>query len=203
MTKTLTAMAMGLMLIAGTAHAAQTDADQDGVPDMAEPLLHTDPQNPDTDGDGANDLADKAPTFAQSPITAGGTVPSFHIGELLVENNIDPVAHKDAPDHLEIEVVNDGPTPLSGFTLYTTLTDNDTGAQEATIYHPTVTVPAGGAARIHVDASGAPDHLRANPNSIYVTSQSAKVMTVTLQLPGQAAVTASVNKDAGGAEQAD
>lgn len=203
MTKTVTALAMGLMLIAGAAHAGEADADKDGVPDIAEPLLHTDPQNPDTDGDGVNDLADKAPTFAESPITAGGIAPGFHIGEVLVENNVDPVAHKDAPDHLEIEVVNDGSTPLSGVTLYNTLTDSDTGAQEATIYHPALSVPPGGSARLHVDASGAPGHLRANPNSLYVTSPSAKVITVTLQRAGETAVSVQVNKDAGGAEKAD
>lgn len=203
MTKTLPTAAILLMLIAGTAQAAQNDADKDGVPDMAEPLLHTDPQNPDTDGDGQNDLADKAPVFAESPIIAGGSAPTFHIGEVLVENNVDPVAHKDAPDHLEIQVVNDSAAPLNGLTLYYTLTDADTGAQEAYIAHPSVTVPANGEARIHVDASGAPDHLRANPNSIYVTSQAAKTVTVTLQVPGEAAVSQSLNKDAGGAEKAD
>lgn len=203
MTKTLPTAAILLMLIAGAAQAAGADADKDGVPDLAEPLLHTDPQNPDTDGDGQNDLADKAPAFAESPIIAGGSAPTFHIGEVLVENNVDPVAHKDAPDHLEIQVVNDSAAPLKGLTLYYTLTDADTGAQEAYSAHPSVTVPANAEARIHIDASGAPDHLPANPNSIYVTSQSAKTVSVTLQLPGEAAVSQSLNKDAGGAEKAD
>ncbi|OOY27786.1 hypothetical protein BMI90_11300 [Thioclava sp. L04-15] len=203
MNKTLSTLSVLLMLAAGGAQAAQTDTDKDGVPDMAEPLLQTDPLNPDTDGDGQNDLADTAPVMAPSPITAAGTAAPFHIGELLVENNVDPATHTDAPDHLEIELINDSAKPLSGFTLYYTITDADSGAQEAYILHPDVSVPANGSAQIHVDDSGKAGHLRANPNSIYATAQSAKDVTVSLQLPGSVAVTQSVKKDAGGAEQAD
>lgn len=203
MNKTLCTLTVLLMLAAGGAQAAQTDTDKDGVPDMAEPLLHTDPQNPDTDGDGQNDLADKDPVVAQSPIQPAGTAAPFHIGELLVENNVDPATHTDAPDHLEIQLVNDSAKPLRGFTLFYTITDADSGAKEAYILHPDVTVPANGSARIHVDNSGKPGHLRANPNSIYTTAQSAKQVEVSLQLPGSAAVTQGVKKDAGGAEQAD
>lgn len=194
-----------LLFAAGAAHAATgADSDGDGVPDIAEPLIHTDPQNPDTDGDGANDLADNAPALAADPFASAATTPApFHIGEILVENNVDPVAHKDAPDHLEIQVVNDGAGPLSGFTLYYTLTDADSGDQEAYIAHPDITVPAQGTARIHVDTSDAPGHLHANPNSIYVTSQAGKHITATLGLDGYAPVMATVEKDPGGAEEAD
>lgn len=203
---TLTALALILSttFAANTALAAGTDTDGDGVPDISEPLLHTDPMNPDTDGDGTYDLKDDAPVLAADPFTGSASTPTpFHIGEVLVENNVDPVAHKDAPDHLEIQVINDGQADLTGFTLYYTLTDADTGDKEAYILHPAVTVPAGGEARVHVDDSGAADHLRANPNSIYLTSQAAKHVTVTLGVDGSAPVMASVEKDAGGAEQAD
>ena len=100
-------------------------------------------------------------------------------------------------------MVNDGAAPLTGFTLYYTLTDADSGAQEAYVAHPSITVPARGEARIHVDDSGAPGHLRANPNSIYATSQAGKHVSVTLGLDGSAPVKATVEKDPGGAEQAD
>ncbi|CAI9418737.1 hypothetical protein ANOBCDAF_04354 [Pleomorphomonas sp. T1.2MG-36] len=203
MTRHLTAISLLMMLAASTAHAAGNDSDGDGVPDTAEKLLQTDPLNPDTDGDGQNDLADKTPVFAPSPIQPGGSPASFHIGELLVENNVDQVGHKDAPDHLEIQVINDAAKPLSGFTLYYTLTDVDTGAQEAYIAHPALTIPAHGDARIHIDDGSVTGHLRANPNSIYATTQSAKTVSVTLQLPGEAAVQQTIKKDAGGAEQAD
>lgn len=204
MKTTLTATALLLLLATGAAHAADADTDSDGVPDIAEPLIHTDPQNPDTDGDGANDLADDAPVIAADPFTTAAATPApFHIAEVLVENNVDPMAHKDAPDHLELRVVNDGSTPLTGFTLFYTLTDADSGVQEAYIAHPDLTVPARGEARIHVDDSAAAGHLRANPNSIYVTSQAGKHVTVTLGLDGYAPVLASVEKDPGGAEEAD
>ncbi len=205
MKRALTTTALLILIATGAAHAAVTDTDGDGVPDSAEPLLHTDPMNADTDGDGLNDLADPAPFFAENPFAASTAtaIAPFHIGELLVENNVDPVAHKDAPDHLEIQVVNDGSTDLTGFALYFTLTDADSGVQEGYILHPDITVPAGGDARIHLDDSGLAGHLRANPNSIYVISQAAKHVSVTMGLDGFAPVTATMEKDAGGAEQAD
>lgn len=203
MTKTLPTLTVLLMLAAGCVQAAQPDTDHDGVPDIAEPLLHTDPQNPDTDGDGQNDLVDKEPVIAKSPITASNAPAPFHLGEVLVENNVDPATQSDAPDHLEIQVVNDSAKPLKGFTLYYTITDADSGANEAYIAHPDLTVPTHGTARIQVDDSGKAGHLRANPNSIYVTAQSAKKVEVTLQLPDTEAVSQTVKKDAGGAEKAD
>ncbi|WP_071675698.1 hypothetical protein [Nioella nitratireducens] len=198
-----TAIVLALLLVPGAVLAQSNDTDGDGVPDIAEPLLHTDPGSPDTDGDGIGDLQDDAPIIAPTPIVAGGAPAPFHIIEVLVENNIDPVAHRDAPDHLEIAVVNDGTTDLSGFTLFYTMTDQDSGVHEAYIAHPDTVVPAGGEARFHVDDSGADGHLRANPNSIYVTSVAGKDVTVALQLDGYAAATMTIQKDPGGAEQAD
>ncbi len=200
---TTTAIALALLIMPGAVLAQSADTDGDGVPDISEPLLRTDPGNPDTDGDGIGDLQDDAPVIAADPTVAGGAPAPFHIAEVLVENNIDPVAHRDAPDHLEIAVVNDGATDLSGFTLFYTLTDQDSGVREAYVAHPDTVVPVGGEARIHVDDSGAEGHLRANPNSIYVTSVAGKDVTVSLQLEGFAAVSAEIQKDPGGAEEAD
>ncbi|MGB5557426.1 MAG: hypothetical protein WBN04_05380 [Paracoccaceae bacterium] len=194
---------LALLLSASLAHAAGPDADGDGVPDAAEPLLHTDPMNPDTDGDGQNDLADNAPVVAPDPIIQTGTPAPYRIGEVLVENNVDPATHKDAPDHLEIQVLNDGNVDLSNFTLYYTFTDADSGDTEAYIVRPTVAIAATGEARIHVDDGTASGHPRANPNSIYVTSLAAKHVTVALQADGFQPITATVEKDAGGAEAAD
>lgn len=204
--KTITTTTLAALLLSTTlahAQAASTDTDGDGVPDISEPLLHTDPMNPDTDGDGQNDLADKDPVNAADPTAAGGSPATYRLGEILVENNVDPAAKKDAPDHLEVQVLNDGNADLSGLTMYYTITDADSGAKESYIYHPQVTVPAGGEARIHVDEGTAPGHLRANPNSLYVTSLAGKHVTVSLQADGFAAVQGSVEKDPGGAETAD
>ena len=152
--KTITSMTFAALLLSTSlAHAqtATTDTDGDGVPDISEPLLHTDPMNPDTDGDGQNDLADNDPVNAADPTVAGGAAATFRLGEILVENNVDPATHRGAPDHLEIQVLNDGAANLSGLTVYYTITDADSGATESYIYHPQVIVPAGGEARIHVD----------------------------------------------------
>jgi len=67
----------------------------------------------------------------------------------------------------------------------------------------TAEVPAGGEARIQFDDGKAAGHFRANPNSIYITSQAGKVVDVMLKLDGFAPVTAQVMKDKGGAEAAD
>jgi hypothetical protein len=202
--KPITTIALlALLFGASMAQAAEPDADGDGVPDAAEPLLHTDPMNPDTDGDGQNDLVDAAPVVAPDPITQSGAPATYRIGEVLVENNVDPVTHKDASDHLEIQVFNDGDADLTRYTVFYTMTDADTGEAEAYIFHPDVIVPAHGEARIHVDEGTAPEHLRANPNSIYVTSMAARHVTIAVQADGFQPVMVNVEKDAGGAETAD
>ncbi|MCF8516886.1 MAG: hypothetical protein K9G72_21375 [Rhodobacteraceae bacterium] len=203
MKKINSATLLALILSASMAHAAGPDADGDGVPDAAEPLLHTDPMNADTDGDGQNDLADTAPVVAPDPFAQAGASAPYRIGEVLVENNVDPATHKDAPDHLEIQVFNDGNVNLSNLALYYTFTDAENGDTEAYILRPKVVIPAKGEARIHIDDGTLPDHLRANPNSIYVTSQAAKHVTVAIQADGFEVITATVEKDAGGAEAAD
>lgn len=204
--KTTTATALAALLLSTSLSFAQTtatDSDGDGVPDISEPLLHADPLNPDTDGDGVTDLADADPVNAPNPIIDAGQPAPYRIGELLVENNVDPATNSDAPDHLEIQLFNDGATDLTGFTVYYTITDNDSGAMESYIYRPDIVVPAGGEARIHVDEGAMPGHLRANPNSLYLTSLSGKHVTVSVQAEGYAAMRATVEKDPGGAETAD
>ncbi len=186
------------------ASAADADGDADGVPDSAEPLIGTDPKNPDTDGDGANDLADTTPTQADNPIAADGAAAPFTIGEVLVENNYDPTLKQDAPDHLELQVVNSGASDLTGFSLYVSIADADSGQVES-FFAPLAgfVVPANGEARIHFDDSGEPGHFRANPNSIYVTGQAAKTFTLQLKAEGFAPLDVTIAKDAGGAETAD
>jgi hypothetical protein len=159
--------------------------------------------NPDTDGDGQNDLADSDPVNAADPTIAGGAPATYRLGEIVVENNVDPATQTDAPDHLEIQVLNDGAADLSGLAVYYTITDADSGAKESYVYRPQVTVPAGGEARVHVDEGTAPGHLRANPNSLYVTSLAGKHVAVLVQAEGFAAVQGTVEKDPGGAETAD
>lgn len=203
--KKITATTLAALLLSTSLVYAQTasDTDGDGVPNISEPLLHTDPMNADTDGDGQNDLADNDPVNAADPMVVGGTPATYRLGEILVENNVDPATRKDATDHLEIQVLNDGSADLSGLTVYHTITDLDSGAMESYIYHPDLVVPAGGEARIHVDEGTAPGHIRANPNSIYLTSLAGKHVTVSVQADGFEAVQGTVEKDPGGAETAD
>lgn len=206
--RNMTTAALIAMLGLGTTAPAfaQTalDTDGDGIPDTSEPLLGTDPEMADTDGDGQNDLQDAAPVMADNPITMSGNPAPFAIREAIVENNYDPVAKADATDHLELLVANTGTTDLTAFSLYYTITDADSGAQEGYFRKlDGFTVPAGGEARIHLDDATLPGHFRANPNGIYTTSQAAKTFSVTLAADSFAPVTVEIAKDAGGAEAAD
>lgn len=210
MTKKLTSLtryaALAVMLgMPIAAHAATAkDSDKDGIPDNAEVLLGTDPLNPDTDGDGISDLKDKQPTYLADPISQAGQPAPFKIKEALVENNFDYKANKAASDHLELAVTNTTAQPLTGFSLYYTITDQGDKSVEA-FFLPLkgFTVPAKSTARINVDDSGKPGHFRADPNSTYYKSANAKDVTFELKLDGYKPVTASVHKDKGGAETAD
>lgn len=188
----------------GFSQTATTDTDGDGVPDTSEVLLGTDPMLADTDGDGQNDLADAAPAFMANPVDMAGAAAPFTIKEALVENNYDYAAKKDATDHLELLVTNAGSAPLAGFSLYYSITDADTGAVEGTFRKlDGFSIPAGGEARVHVDDGAVAGHFRANPNSIYISSQAAKTVTFVLKADGFAPVSIDVAKDKGGAEAAD
>lgn len=195
---------LGLTLAHPGFSQTATDSDGDGVPDTAEALLGTDPMVADTDGDGQNDLADTEPVFMDNPIDMTGATAPFAIKEALVENNYDYAAKKDATDHLELLVTNSGNTDLTGFSIYYSMKDADTGKVEGTFRKlDGFSVPAGGEARIHFDDSTLPGHFRANPNSIYITSQAAKTISVVLKADGFAPVTVDIAKDKGGAEAAD
>ena len=205
--KTTTSLALILLLVGAMSLAAGPDTDGDGVPNTAEPLLHTNPGNPDTDGDGQNDLADAAPVTAPNPTISGSAASPFHIGEALVENNFDPVAKADASDHLELQLVNDTATDVTGLTVFYTFTDTDTDTDtgEAESYAASLgalAIPANGGIRVHFDDTGLRGHLRANPNSIYITNPAAKHVSATVQAAGFQPVTEKIEKDAGGAEEA-
>ena len=142
--------------------------------------------------------------MAPDPTVAGGAASPFHIAQALVENNFDPVAKADAADHLELQLVNDAATDVTGLTVFYTFTDADTGEAEAYVASlGLLSIPANGEVRVHFDDTGLPGHLRANPNSIYITSQAAKHVTVSVHAAGFQPVVLDLKKDAGGAEQAD
>ena len=195
---------LGLTLASPGFSQTTTDTDGDGVPDTSEVLLGTDPMVADTDGDGQNDLADTDPAFMVNPIDMTGAAATFAIKEALVENNYDFAAKKDATDHLELLVTNSGSAPLTGFSIYYSITDADTGKVEGTFRKlDGFSIPVGGEARIHFDEGTEAGHFRANPNSIYISSQAAKTVTFVLKADGFAPVSVDVAKDKGGAEAAD
>ena len=180
--------------------SGSTDTDGDGIPDSAEATLGTDPNNPDSDGDGQNDLADQQPMFADNPIQESSTTAGFTISGLLVENNVD-ASGADVADHLEFKVNNTSTTDLTGFEIYYTLTDQVTGTAQG--YYrtlPDLSVKAGETQTIHFDNTGQPNHFSVNPNSAFYTDVNALNLDVTLHVAGFAPQTGSVAKDPAGAE---
>jgi len=193
-----------LMSVSSGAHAASVDTDGDGVPDISERLLGTDPLNPDTDGDGLGDLKDDAPHFLKNPIKAEGKAAPFVIKKAQVEDNYDYANRRDATDHLELKINNTSDTAVTGFSLYYTIEDLENGKIESYFLPLSGFVAAPkSVAVIHVDDSGLGGHFRANPNSRYITSQAAKTFTVMVKADGFQPISTEIHKDAGGSEVAD
>lgn len=176
------------------------DIDSDGIPDSAEAVLGTDPNNADTDGDGQNDLEDPNPTFADNPIRENSTGTGFTISGLQVENNVDADG-ADTADHLEFKVSSTGSADLTGFELYYTITDQSTGTVQG--YYralPGLTLKTGETQTLHFDNTNQPGHYSVNPNSAFYTDVNALTLEVTMHAPGVAPQTASIAKDPAGAE---
>lgn len=89
----------------------------------------------------------------------------------------------------------------TGWDLYYTLTDAVTKDVQS-FYLPLdgFSVKAGQTVHLHVDTTGEPGHFRADPNSMFYTGENATKVEVTLHATGYAPQTASVQKDAAGAE---
>jgi len=182
----------------------EKDTDSDGLPDIVEKTLGTDPNNKDTDGDGQNDKEDKDPVFAEDPINNNSTTEGFIITSVLVENNIDLVTNKAADDHLEIELKNTSGNELKGFEVFYTIKDDDTNKIEAYYVRlPDFILKRGETKSINFDNKDGDGHYSVNINSTYFTTASAKVFEVTVSTDGYRPVSGKVNKDPGGEEKAD
>lgn len=205
-------LALGISLGATSIQAGplNTDTDVDGIPDMAEVVLGTDPLLADTDGDGTNDKADTKPLDAANPILQTGKSGGPVLVAAKVEDNFDAATKKDIPDHLEISIKNPGAAAIQGLQIHYTIKDNTTGKSES--YYRNLSafkIAANQQATLHFDVTGstnfaaATDHFRINPNSLLYKSPNAKTLTTQVATAGFAPSTLVIKKDAGGAEKAD
>ncbi|WP_292466191.1 hypothetical protein [Methanolobus sp.] len=180
------------------------DSDGDGIPDNAEGLLGTDPLNPDTDGDGIYDKEDSNPNLVYTIPEALSGPKGFAIKEVLVENNYDEIAKKDASDHLEISLENLADTEINNFTVYYTITDiNASAKQSYELPLDGFNLQLGETKAVHIDIEQGLNHYRANPNSLYYKSMNELEFNVMVSTPAYQSQTSSVIKDAGGEELAD
>lgn len=174
------------------------------IPDNAKKLMGIDPMGNDTDGDGVDDLNESTPTFVDVPPQASRGPMGFRIQNILVENNYDEVAKKDAPDHLELVLKSTSNKDIHNLTAYYIIKDAKINKTESYIKPLTGFVLKADETRtIHFDVGQKPDHFRANPNSIYYTTKDELDFTVIINADGYAAQTIKVKKDAGGAEASD
>ena len=184
--------------------SGNVDSDGDGIPNSAEKVLGTDPLNPDTDGDGINDLQDTTPTLVDIPPQPSSGPVGFKITSILAQNNYDPVAKHDAPDHLEIELQNTAGINITDLTTYYIITNPKTNQKESYLVPLTgLVLNAGATKSIHFDQRSGVDHFRANPNGMYYTSVDELLFSVTISANGYQAQNAEVTRDAGTVEVPD
>lgn len=139
---------------------------------------------------------------AENPIKNSSTVQALKIDSVKAEDNVDPRTGKDAGDHLEIALRNTGSAVLSNFEVYYTFTDPKKKTSEN--YYARLgdafTIPPGEKRVAHFDGTTAPDHFPVNKFSLYYTSKAALDIRVTVSASDAAVQTATIKKDAGGAE---
>lgn len=158
----------------------------------------------DSTGTGQSDPGGQVLPVTANPISNAATATDLHIDSVLVENNEDTNGTA-VDDHLEIAVSNSGTTELSDVEVYYTITDPTAGTSESyyTALPADFTVPSGSNRVIHFDNTGATDHFPVNQYSLYHSSVNALDVEVQVSARGAAVQTATVAKDAGGAEVPD
>ena len=180
------------------------DTDKDGLPDNAEIVLGTDPQNRDSDGDGIDDKTDKNPVKLDTAFVKSTGENGFKINSILVENNVNEATGKDASDHLEIFLQNMTAKDISDFSVYYEYKDQVDGSiQSYKLVANGFVLPANATKSIHIDISGKSGHFRANPNSSYYQNINPKDVTVIVSAKEYQAQELMVKKDKGGSEMAD
>jgi hypothetical protein len=158
---------------------------------------------PSKDLNVASGIAEK-PTFVENPIKNDATTEGFKIVDALVENNIDPTTKKDVNDHLELSLKNISEKDMTDFEIYYTITDPAANVKEGYYHKLTgLILKSGETKSIHFDNGTGDGHFSENMNSIYRTTNPAKLFDVILSSPGYKIETTQINKDPGGAEKAD
>jgi hypothetical protein len=143
--------------------------------------------------------------LTNSNILPASTGPEgFKIAQAIVENNEDPVTKKAVSDHLEIALANIIDKDISNITVDYLIENTKTNKNES--YHAILNdfiLKSKETQTIHFDNGNGTNHFWVNKYSMYYISQDPLKFTITVSAEGYKTQTVQVNKDAGGAEQAD
>lgn len=122
----------------------------------------------------------------------------------IVENNVDASTGRPVTDHLEITISNLINKDISNFTIYYSITDLRTNQKEGyNLNLDNFVLKSGETRTIHIDGENKTDHYPVNRYSLYYLSHNKLKFIVDVNSPGYKGQEIIVNKDAGGAEQAD
>ncbi|MCB0993482.1 MAG: hypothetical protein KDB21_00225 [Acidimicrobiales bacterium] len=194
---TLTGGAGFLAACGGSSNSGATSA----APTATAAATDTGGTDGTTGSSGSQTGTDQVLPVDANPITNAATTQAFTIDNVLVENNEDASGNA-VDDHLEITITNTSSADLTGFEVFYTYDDATDGLTESYYAQlPTdFTVAAGATRVIHFDNTSAPDHFPVNAYSLYYTDVNALDVTVEVSATDAAPQTATVQKDAGGAE---
>ena len=140
---------------------------------------------------------------SSNPISNTATAKTLTINKVMVENNTD-AGGATVNDHLQFDLHNTGPTPLSGFEVYYTYADRSSSTKESYYLKlpDTFSIAAGTNRTVNFDNTGVTDHFAVNKFSLYYTSKESLQVTVEVSATGAAPVTTTAKKDPGGSENA-
>ncbi len=152
---------------------------------------------PENSSNSINSSTQKKPPLSTGPV-------GFKIEQALVENNVDPITNKPAPDHLEITLVNTIDKDISNLSVYYSITDLKNAKNES--YSANLdgfTLKAHETQTIHFDNGNETNHFWVNTFSMYYLGTDPLQFNITVNAEGYQAQTIDVKKDAGGAEAPD
>ncbi|MCI4660067.1 hypothetical protein [Cryobacterium zhongshanensis] len=139
-----------------------------------------------------------------NPIVNTSTTVGLTIVGAAVQDNIDPITKAAINDRLQLTLKNTGPTNLTGFEAFYTMTDATTKTSES--YYQKldgIQLDPGKETTVYFDNQSGPGHYPENAFSLYRSSKDKIDFAIQISAPGVKIATATAIKDAGTGEKSD